>query len=190
MSETVLDGAVVPIDPNDTRVFAFDWDERNLDAGVTIASSAFEVIGIDPAPKAIASITRSSTTATVTTSAAHGLSTGASVTITGCAQADYNITATVTVTGATTFTYTVANSPTTPATAATGGSITYSQGLGKDSPSILSTAGYDSRFTQIRLIAAGPTHLGKRYEIANKITTSESPSQVKERSFFAVIENL
>lgn len=64
----------------------------------------------------VSSITRSGTTATVTTATAHGLSTGDSATIGGAAQADYNIDAVVTVLTATTFTYDVANSPATPAT--------------------------------------------------------------------------
>lgn len=64
----------------------------------------------------VSSITRSGTTATVTTATPHGLSTGDSATIGGAAQADYNIDAVVTVLTATTFTYDVANSPATPAT--------------------------------------------------------------------------
>jgi hypothetical protein len=63
-----------------------------------------------------ASITRSGTTATVTTTTPHGLTTGQSVSIAGAEQDDYNITATITVVSATVFTYTVAGSPTTPAT--------------------------------------------------------------------------
>jgi hypothetical protein len=64
----------------------------------------------------VTSITRASTTATVTTTTSHGLITGDSVVISGALQSDYNGTYTITVTAATTFTYTVANSPTTPAT--------------------------------------------------------------------------
>jgi hypothetical protein len=64
----------------------------------------------------VASITRSSTTATVTTSTAHGYVTGQKVVISGATQTDYNGAFTVTVTNATVFTYTVANSPATPAT--------------------------------------------------------------------------
>lgn len=64
----------------------------------------------------VASITRSSTTATVTTSTAHGYVTGQKVVISGATQADYNGAFTITVTNATVFTYTVANSPATPAT--------------------------------------------------------------------------
>lgn len=65
----------------------------------------------------VSSITRSGTTATVTTAVAHGRSSGANVTISGAVQTDYNVTnAEITVTGANTFTYQVANSPSTPAT--------------------------------------------------------------------------
>lgn len=64
----------------------------------------------------VSSITRSGSTATVTTAANHGFSTGDSATIMGAAQTDYNIDAVVSVVDATHFTYTVANSPATPAT--------------------------------------------------------------------------
>lgn len=64
---------------------------------------------------AVTSITRSSTTATVTATA-HGFTTGDQVNIRGAAQADYNGDFIVTVTDANTFTYTVSGSPTTPAT--------------------------------------------------------------------------
>ena len=65
---------------------------------------------------AVTSITRTSNTATVTTTATNALSTGMSVVISGAVQTDYNGTFVITVTGGTTFTYTVANTPTTPAT--------------------------------------------------------------------------
>lgn len=64
----------------------------------------------------VSSITRSGTTATVTTSAAHGYATGQRVTLAGADQADYNGTFEITVTGASTFTVTVSGSPATPAT--------------------------------------------------------------------------
>lgn len=72
----------------------------------------------------VTSITRSSTTATVTTTGAHGLSTNDRVAIEGAVETDYNGDYDITVTGANTFTYTVANSPTTPAT----GTITANHG--------------------------------------------------------------
>jgi lysophospholipase L1-like esterase len=76
---------------------------------------------------AITSITSASTTATVTTTAAHYLATGMQVTIAGATQTEYNGTYTVTVTGATTFTYTFAGSATTPATGTKTYTIPYAQ---------------------------------------------------------------
>jgi hypothetical protein len=66
--------------------------------------------------RSVSSLTRSGSTATATTSASHGYSTGDSVTVSGAAQPEYNGTVTITVTGATTFTYTVSGSPVSPAT--------------------------------------------------------------------------
>lgn len=185
MSETVLDGAVVPMDPRDERVFRFDWDTENLNAGVVIASQSLQVIGRRPAATAIASITRSGSVATVTTASAHGRTTGDVVTIAGADQTEYNITATITVTGTTTFTFTVSGSPASPAT----GTLTYSRGLTFDNSEVLTSEAYGSRSTQVRLLAKGSDFLGYRYEIANFITTDETPAQRKERSFFVVIEN-
>lgn len=72
----------------------------------------------------LTSITRASTTATVTTPTPHNLETGDKVTVSGAGQSEYNVTATITVTGPNTFTYTVAGSPATPAT----GTIVYTSG--------------------------------------------------------------
>lgn len=61
---------------------------------------------------AITSITHSTTLATATTTAAHGLSTGNEVIITGAtSQLDYNGSYIVRVTGTNTFTYTMASAP-------------------------------------------------------------------------------
>lgn len=66
----------------------------------------------------IASISFASTTATVTTSTNHGLTTGNLVTVQGALPDDYNVTSVaITVTGQTTFTYTMSTTPTTNATA-------------------------------------------------------------------------
>jgi hypothetical protein len=65
--------------------------------------------------KTVTSITRASTTATVTATA-HGFTTGDQVNIRGAAETDYNGDFIVTVTDANTFTYTVSGSPATPAT--------------------------------------------------------------------------
>lgn len=73
----------------------------------------------------VSSITRSGTTATVTTSASHGLASNDSVTISGADQGSYNGQYTITVTGADTFTYTVGGSPATPATGTIDASMEY-----------------------------------------------------------------
>lgn len=59
----------------------------------------------------ISSLTRSGTTATATTAAAHGLTTATAYTIAGANQSAYNGSKTITVTGTTTFTYTVTVTP-------------------------------------------------------------------------------
>lgn len=66
---------------------------------------------------AITSITRSGTTATVTTTVAHNLASNAILTISGAVEAGYNLTdVVITVLSATTFTYEVDAATTTPAT--------------------------------------------------------------------------
>ncbi len=65
----------------------------------------------------VSSITRSGTTATVTTVSDHGLASNVPVTIADAVETDYNVTdAAITATGTDTFTYQVANAPSTPAT--------------------------------------------------------------------------
>jgi hypothetical protein len=86
---------------------------------ITLDGDVIPIMGYDWATQSggrvkLASLTRSSTTATATTVQAHGLTTGDSVTISGATGAEYNITATVTVSSATVFTYTVSGTPTSP----------------------------------------------------------------------------
>ena len=74
---------------------------------------------------AIASITYVTTTATVTTTLNHGLTTGQLVTVIGCLPDEYNVSeVAVTVTAATTFTYTMSIAPTTNATLVGSGATT------------------------------------------------------------------
>ena len=87
-------------------------------------------IGVDECffgPHKVAGITRSGTTATATIDllgkplGGHGFRVGDTIVVDGANEADYNITATVTaVPSTTTVQYTVANSPATPATLASG----------------------------------------------------------------------
>lgn len=87
------------------------WNFYVLGTEIVISDATDTPTGI-----AITSITSSSTTATVTTTANHGLSDGNYVTISGATQTEYNGSYQITVTAATTFTYTFAGSATTPAT--------------------------------------------------------------------------
>lgn len=65
---------------------------------------------------AVASLTRSGSTATLTTLTPHGRTTGQRMVVSGANQADYNGAKVVTVTGPTSFTFAVSGSPATPAT--------------------------------------------------------------------------
>lgn len=80
--------------------------------------SGYSVVAV-----AITSITRVSATATVTTSAPHGLTTGDYAFHAGAGQSEYNGAFPVTVTGASTYTFSVTGTPATPAT----GTITWAR---------------------------------------------------------------
>ncbi len=81
----------------------------------------------------VSSITRSDSTATVTTSTAHDFVTNDSVTITDATETEYNGKFRITRTGSTTFTYTVTGTPSTPAT----GTITCKR----------ASAGFEKKYT-------------------------------------------
>jgi hypothetical protein len=107
-------------------------DGKWIHSMITTAGGSFmpAVNGIDPmvvydgtrwsrsattsTAQTISTITRGGTgnlTATLTTSVAHGLVTGNTVTVAGAIPAEFNGTYRITVTGATTFTYTMATAP-------------------------------------------------------------------------------
>lgn len=88
-------------------------------ANVSIAASDFGT-GVN---LNVMTLTRSGTTATATTSGAHGLASGQQLTIQGASPNDYNGTVTITVTGSNSFTYPIAEYPPTPATVATTGGV-------------------------------------------------------------------
>ena len=83
------------------------------------------------AAQAISSITRSSSTATVTTSSSHGYSTGDWITIAGAGESQYNGIFQITKTAATTFTYAVPGTPSTPASGTKTARIGYVRHRGK-----------------------------------------------------------
>ena len=66
---------------------------------------------IDAGTMTVSSITRVGTLCTVTTSAAHNLTTGQNVIVSGCTETDYNGTFQATVTDSTHFTYTALSTP-------------------------------------------------------------------------------
>ena len=102
----VFTGTATTSIPSGTLIQKADNTEYTTLTTISIAAQTINVT----------SITRSGTTATVTTPNSHNLATGVTVTIAGAVETDYNIAAVVTVTSNTTFTYTVAGSPTSPAT--------------------------------------------------------------------------
>ncbi len=102
----VATGVAASIIPLGT-IFASNGNEYSSIISATISDNVISV----------SSITRSGTTATVTTVSDHGLASNVPVTISGANQSEYNLTdAEITVTGLNTFTYQVTGSPTTPAT--------------------------------------------------------------------------
>ena len=182
---TIRPGGLVTKDPNDAVVCQFDWGTSSLaNAQATIASQTYRITTIKAGGDASlsATITRSGTTATVTTASAHGYATNNWITIAGATQTDYNGTVKITVLTTTTFSYTVANSPTTPAT----GTITSTSGMVADNASVLSSSPYLSRWTQVRLL--GGTQ-GALYEVTNNIVTDETPAQHKDRFCLVSIED-
>lgn len=102
----VFTGTATTLIPSATPIQKADGTLYTTQAAATIAA---QTIGI-------ASITRSGSTATATTTSNHNLATGISVVIAGASQSEYNITATISVISNTEFTYQVSGSPATPAT--------------------------------------------------------------------------
>jgi hypothetical protein len=102
-----------------------DWNGMYW-PNVLLLRSWASIDGLDApvAGAAISSITFSGTTATVTTSTAHGRATNDFIKLTGASPAAYNVAgAAITVTSSTTFTYTMASNPGSNATVV--GSYTY-----------------------------------------------------------------
>jgi hypothetical protein len=45
---TIRDGDLATKDPNDIRVFVFDWDAEHLAVGVTISTNSFTITALEP----------------------------------------------------------------------------------------------------------------------------------------------
>ena len=130
-------------------------------------------------PLAISSITRITTTATVTTSAPHGLSTGARVNIMGAIPTAYNGDHLVVVTGPSTFSFAVGGTLTTPAT----GTITYVTGPivklqyngGVSLAGVFSSPNYDNANEYIVLAGPNSTYLWRDGTSIEEVTYPIAP---------------
>jgi hypothetical protein len=132
--------------------------------------------------KTVTSITRASTTATVTATA-HGFTTGDQVNIRGAVQTDYNGDFLVTVTDANTFTYTVSGSPATPATgtiiANNGPEVRDSYDGGLYAAGVFASQNYDNANEFIVLAGSDSATLWKQSGTTT-LTYPTSPSETVE----------
>ena len=101
-----------------TGLNTFTYTMASTPAADASVVGIYTVLGITNTVvgQTISTITKSSTTATLTTATAHGLSTGARVSITGATANEYNGTYVITVTSTTTFQYTMVSAPAANAT--------------------------------------------------------------------------
>ena len=118
----------------DTNTFVFRrginaasvTESTNTDTTIQYTSTSTSITGaFQTLQFPVTSVTRSSTTATVTTPVKHGLDDGQKVILSGSTPTNYNGEKTISVTGETTFTFTVSGSPSTPAS----GTIVYDENV-------------------------------------------------------------
>lgn len=135
----------------------------NAGVGQTISTNTNGTPG-----SSIGSITFVGTTATLTCAPAHGLLTGATVTVSGSSPAAYNGTFIITVTGATTFTYTMLS---TPASNATGGSY-----VSRTTTAVVTTSGVHglSNGTSVTVTGATPAAYNGTFSVTVINTTKFS----------------
>lgn len=112
---------------NPRKLYTYCPSGSSCNAALTNGANAFATTNTDIVALAfgasssltVSSIVRTGTSALVTTSEAHGYSTGNSVTISGATQTEYNVTQNITVNSPTTFTITgLPDRPTTPSAGA------------------------------------------------------------------------
>jgi hypothetical protein len=104
------DGSFVTLGTLDTNSGRVGLSDNGLQLIVVDGPNGYIYL-LNAQVQTIASITRVTTTATLTTAAPHGLSSGMQVTVSGATPAQYNGLYTITVTGPTTFTYVMAGDP-------------------------------------------------------------------------------
>ena len=130
----LYDGGSATGDVEDTNTFVFrrgvnaasTTESTNTDTTIEYTATGTSITGaFQTLQFPVTSITRSSTTATVTTPKKHGLDDGQKVILSGATPSAYNGEKTISVTGTSTFTFTVSGSPTTPAS----GTILYDENV-------------------------------------------------------------
>jgi len=121
---------------------------NGTDATLIYNGTVWFKIATTSTAQTISSITRSGTTATLTTAVAHGLVSGNYVTISGATPSGFNGSYVITVTGVTTFTYVMATTPANNATVV--GTYTVLGITGVDSSTFVSVNLFKNRlyFTQ------------------------------------------
>ena len=121
---------------------------NGVDPTLIYDGTAWFKVATTTTAQTISSITKSGTTATLTTAAPHGLITGNRVTISGATANDYNGTFVIVKTGASTFTYTMLTTPAANATVV--GTYTVIGITGVDSSSFINVNLFKNRlyFTQ------------------------------------------
>jgi len=121
---------------------------NGTDPTIIYDGSAWFKVATTSTAATISTITKSGTTATLTTATAHGLANNNRVTISGATSNEYNGTFVITVTGANTFTYTMASTPAANATVV--GSYTVGGITGVDSSTFINVNLFKNRlyFTQ------------------------------------------
>jgi len=105
----------IVVDPVTLAVHVQDINTAAAIVGARVWVPVTSTVGGKPFNSAVTSISRSGSTATVTTTAPHGMATNDYAWIKGATEPEYNGTFQITVTGASTFTYTVSGTPSTPA---------------------------------------------------------------------------
>lgn len=184
MSLTILDGGLATQDASDESTYDFDWDERHLADGVTVASSSFRIEQLSGGiTKLAADLAAGVGTMTVRAGYGSQFRVGTYVLISADGDgADAHNDEVVLVTAIAVDVVTVnrAQLGTVDGDHAAGAMLG-TQPLLKSDESI----GVGSRITNLQLSAG---RRGALYKVMNKVRTSETPAQTKERDFLVRIK--
>ena len=104
------DGSFVTLGTLDTNAGRVGLSDNGIQLIIVDGPNGYIHV-LDATAQTISTITRVTTTATMTTAQPHGLMTGMSITVSGASPAQYNGVFTITVTGPTTLTYVMGSDP-------------------------------------------------------------------------------